>query len=80
MIPLARIARIVVYVVDPYDDSPISDEVVRLIQRHDNELFVASIRSEEKDFEWDPYSIINDVNATELDVAKFFRELESDNV
>lgn len=77
---MARIARIVAYVVDPNNDDPISGEVVRLIQRHDNDLFVASIKSEEKDFEWDDDLIINDVYATELDVAKFFRELEVDNV
>lgn len=75
--PLARIARIVTYVICPYErDSSvvsIADDVRQMIA--DSYLSVASIKSEEKDFQWSDDLIVNDVNATELDVAKFFREL-----
>ena len=51
----------------------IADDVRQMIA--DSYLHVASIKSEEKDFQWSNDLIVNDANATELDVAKFFREL-----
>ena len=79
---MARMARIVMYVtdvnadVDDYENY-IVDYVEHLIDRSD--LYIESIESEEKNFEWDDDCIINQIDCSKEIVAKFFRELEDNN-
>lgn len=65
------------YVHDPFGaDYDISNEVASLIERHDTNLYVDSIRSEVKEFKWNDDNILTKHN-DELAVVKFFRELNS---
>lgn len=70
----AKIARVEAYLFDPYSDYyNLSKELERVVEKTD--MYMIEMNYAEKKFKWDDDLVINKLDCTKEEVAKFFREL-----